>query len=141
MRWRSQNNKIVLSWPNHCTLWPSSWWTTNDWNSYYFVKLVRWKNNNKNPNASHVRWVDFELSWKWKIWLSENSLLLSRSCIWRIFLLTGKKIYIRTKKINFSSVLCKLLFNHSDRYSAPQRLYSQRYIYRWRNNSLLKAIP
>ena len=130
----------MLSWPNHCTLWASSCWRTNDWNSYYFVKLVRWKNNNNNnnPNASNVRWLDFEISAKWQIWLSENlSSFLSRlhltnfSSDWQKK--GGQKIYIRTEK------LISLVYNINYYLIVPidralQRLYLLFYSYNWHNN-------
>ena len=128
----------MLSWPNHCTLWASSYWTTNNWNSYYFVKLVRWKNNdNNNSNTSNMRWLDFELSSKWTIWLSQSlSSFLSRlhianfSSDWQKR--ADNKIYIQTE------ILISLVYNINYYLivliaRAAQRLYSQRFSYRWRN--------
>ena len=84
-------------------------------------------------------WLGLGLSSKWKIWPLENySSFLSRlhltnfSSDWQK---KGgqKKVYIRTEK------LISLVYNINyhlvvpiDR--APQRLYSQRYGYRWRRN-------
>ena len=122
----------MLSWPNHCTLWTSSWWRTNDWNSYYFLKLVRWKNN--NPNASTMRWLHLELSSKWKIWLSEN---LPSSLSWLQLTKfssdcakkgrTKKYIYEQKKKISLVHNINYYLIVPIDR--APQRPYLQRYSY------------
>ena len=128
----------MLSWPNHCTFWASSCWTANDWNSYYFVKLVRSKNNNKNPSASNIRFLYFEFSQKWKIWLSEN---LSFSLSWMHLMIFspdwqkkgGQKDIYELKKL--------LIYNKNyylivpiDR--PPQRLYSQRCSYGCRNTHL-----
>ena len=127
----------LLSWPNHCTLRASSCSTTNDWNSYYFVKLVRWKNN---KNASNMRWLGFELWSEWKSDYQIICLLLSRGSIWQIFLLTDKKradkkIIYEPKKL--MSLVCDInyyLIVSIER--APQRLYSQCYSYRWRHSTL-----
>ena len=63
----------MLSWPCHCRLWAV---TTYGQNSYYFIKLLLWKNN-YNPNASNMH----RLSQKWKIWLLENLSSFSCDCI------------------------------------------------------------
>ena len=140
MAWKKAKQTVLL-WSNHCTFWANSWWTTNDWKSDYFVKLVRWKN--KNPNTSNMRWLDFELKKKREIWLSEN---LPSSLSW--LHLTNfssdwekkgrtKDIYIyiyiyKLKKLISLVYNINYLIAPIDR--APQRLYSRRYSYTWRNN-------
>ena len=93
---------------------------------------------NNNSNASNMNWLGFELSSKWKIWLSEN-VFFSSGFIWRLPLLTEeKKGWQKNIYTNFK--LISLVYNKNnlivltDR--APRHLHLQRYSYRWRNNSI-----
>ena len=114
--WTWVSSKLVLKKlkQQNCAVAASSLHTlsklllTNKWTSP--VKPIRRKNN--NPNASNMRWLDIELSSKWKIRLSEN--LFSFSCVdefllWMPKKRTDKKYLYPNCKIN--SLVCNINYD------------------------------
>ena len=127
----------MLSWPNHWTHWASLCWTTSGWNSYYFVKLVRRKNNNNSPNASTMHKLDVKKLIKMKN-LTIRQLAFSPVAAFDefFFWLTKKRA---DKKYKYKlKKLISLVYNINyysivQLHRAPQCLYSQHCSYRWNN--------
>ena len=112
-------------------------WHTNtevviypDISSKYFVKLVWWENNNKNPNVSNMCWLAFRIFTKKKNLVFREVAFFSLVAAFDKFFFwltkkgADKKIYMQTEKNNFSTVNYKLLFNHLDRQSVTASIFT-----------------